>query len=308
MNALEGRRVRHDRCALHRRLVQHRRGAAAAGRAQRLGKNQRADDDPGRARAGPRRVSLDGAPCTTATRAVDVPLERRRIGFVPQRYALFPHLDVLATSPTASRAARAERDRARARALAELDVAALAARRPAQLSGGEMQRVALARALAGRPRALLMDEPLAALDVSVRRDVRRFLADACARWRCRRFCHARRRRRRGAGRRHRRRSRRVPSCSAAASPISPRRPQTEFVRQFVAALCEPRPVPLAVKREHGGPFSQRTRWRAGSPSIRRGDQAATLPCGGTRTATSPSAASDPSTPPATRRRRIENAK
>jgi len=124
------------------------------------------------------RVSLDGAALYDRDARIDVPLERRRIGFVPQRYALFPHLDVLGNVAYGVPApARAERDRRAREALAELDVAALAARRPAQLSGGEMQRVALARALAGRPRALLMDEPLAALDVSVRRDVRRFLAD-----------------------------------------------------------------------------------------------------------------------------------
>jgi molybdate transport system ATP-binding protein len=124
------------------------------------------------------RVSLDGAALYDRDARIDVPLERRRIGFVPQRYALFPHLDVLGNVAYGVPApARAERDRRAREALAELDGAALAARRPAQLSGGEMQRVALARALAGRPRALLMDEPLAALDVSVRRDVRRFLAD-----------------------------------------------------------------------------------------------------------------------------------
>ena len=124
------------------------------------------------------RVSLDGAALYDRDARIDVPLERRRIGFVPQRYALFPHLDVLGNvAYGVSAPSRAERDHLARAALAELDVAALAARRPAQLSGGEMQRVALARALAGRPRALLMDEPLAALDVSVRRDVRRFLAD-----------------------------------------------------------------------------------------------------------------------------------
>jgi molybdate transport system ATP-binding protein len=128
----------------------------------------------------PRRghVSLDGASLYDHMRDVDLPVEQRRIGFVPQRYALFPHLDVLANVAYGIRAgSRAERE-ARARAaLAELDAASLAARRPSALSGGEMQRVALARALAGGPHALLMDEPLAALDVGVRRDVRRFLAE-----------------------------------------------------------------------------------------------------------------------------------
>jgi molybdate transport system ATP-binding protein len=129
---------------------------------------------PARARG---QVSLDGAALYDHERGIDLAVERRRIGFVPQRYALFPHLDVLGNVAYGVRAPRAERERLAREALAELDVAGLAARRPAQLSGGEMQRVALARALACRPRALLMDEPLAALDASVRRDVRRFLAD-----------------------------------------------------------------------------------------------------------------------------------
>jgi molybdate transport system ATP-binding protein len=124
------------------------------------------------------RVTLDGAALYDHDRGIDLGVEARRIGFVPQRYALFPHLDVLGNVAYGVRApSRAERERLAREALAELDVAGLSARRPSALSGGEMQRVALARALACRPRALLMDEPLAALDVSVRRDVRRFLAE-----------------------------------------------------------------------------------------------------------------------------------
>jgi molybdate transport system ATP-binding protein len=124
------------------------------------------------------RVTLDDTVLYDAARAIDLPVERRHIGFLPQRYALFPHLDVLANvaygvaAPT-----RAERLRLAGEALAELDAERLAGRRPPELSGGETQRVALARALASRPRALLLDEPLAALDVSVRRETRRFLAE-----------------------------------------------------------------------------------------------------------------------------------
>ena len=131
----------------------------------------------GAARPGVGHVALDGQPLFDGARGVDVPIEDRHIGFVPQRYALFPHLDVLANVAYGIRAASRGERVARAReALRELDAAPLASRRPTELSGGEMQRVALARALAGCPRALLLDEPLAALDVSLRRDVRTFLA------------------------------------------------------------------------------------------------------------------------------------
>jgi molybdate transport system ATP-binding protein len=130
------------------------------------------------------RITLDGQPLFDHERNVDVSLERRRIGYLPQRYALFPHLDVLGNVAYGIVApSRAERRQRALEALRDLDAAALATRRPAELSGGEAQRVALARALAARPRALLLDEPLAALDVSVRRDVRRFLADRLRAWR-----------------------------------------------------------------------------------------------------------------------------
>jgi molybdate transport system ATP-binding protein len=123
------------------------------------------------------RVALDGTPLYDAERRIDVPVERRRIAFVPQRYALFPHLTVLANVTYGASAPSARARRARARALLdEMGLGALAARRPSALSGGEAQRVALARALAGTPRALLLDEPLAALDASVREETRRLLA------------------------------------------------------------------------------------------------------------------------------------
>jgi molybdate transport system ATP-binding protein len=123
------------------------------------------------------RVAVDGVVVFDRARGLDLPVEQRGIGFLPQRDTLFPHLDVLenvaygmATWPRAERAGRA------LVALRELGAEALAARRPEGLSGGEAQRVALARALAPAPRALLLDEPLAALDVGLRREVRSFLA------------------------------------------------------------------------------------------------------------------------------------
>jgi molybdate transport system ATP-binding protein len=129
------------------------------------------------------RVALDGTPVFDHEQGIDVAIERRRIGFLPQKYALFPHLDVLRNVAYGIRApSPAERARLAMAALHDLDASALARRRPSELSGGEAQRVALARALAHRPRALLLDEPLGALDVSVRREVRRFLADHLRAW------------------------------------------------------------------------------------------------------------------------------
>ena len=139
----------------------------------------------GAARPAEGRITLDATPLFDSSVAarVDVPVERRDIGYLPQRYGLFPHLDALHNAAYGVRApTRAERLARAARALDELDVGALAARRTATLSAGEAQRVALARALARRPRALLLDEPLAALDVAARREVRRFLSERLRAW------------------------------------------------------------------------------------------------------------------------------
>jgi molybdate transport system ATP-binding protein len=123
------------------------------------------------------RVAVDGVAVFDRARGLDLPVEQRGIGFLPQRDTLFPHLDVLENVGygIATRR-RAERERRALAALRELGAEALAARRTEGLSGGEAQRVALARALAPAPRALLLDEPLAALDVGLRREVRIFLA------------------------------------------------------------------------------------------------------------------------------------
>jgi molybdate transport system ATP-binding protein len=127
------------------------------------------------------KVLLGGEPLFDALAAVNLPVEERRIGFLPQRYGLFPHMSVLENVaygvPLRGNPARLASARQH---LVDLGVAALASRRPADLSGGEAQRVALARALASRPAALLLDEPLAALDVPRRQEVRAFLVATLA--------------------------------------------------------------------------------------------------------------------------------
>lgn len=125
-------------------------------------------------------ILLDGMPVDDPGRGIFVAPEARDVGVVFQHGLLFDHLTVLdnvAFGPRSRGADRAEARRTARDWLARLGIEPLAARRPRQLSGGQAQLVALGRALATAPRLLLLDEPLAALDVSTRASLRRVLAD-----------------------------------------------------------------------------------------------------------------------------------
>jgi molybdate transport system ATP-binding protein len=98
-------------------------------------------------------------------RHINLPAHKRAVGYVFQEGRLFPHFSVRGNLTYGQRFGRRQRDQAAlSEVVALLDIAPLLERRPADLSGGEKQRIAIGRALLAKPRLLLMDEPLAALD------------------------------------------------------------------------------------------------------------------------------------------------
>ncbi len=104
----------------------------------------------------------------------DLPPHRRDVNTVFQDYAIFPHMDVLTNVEYGLRVKKVDRKQRRDRAqeaLAAVRLEGFGKRRPHQLSGGQRQRVALARALINRPKVLLLDEPLGALDLKLRREM-----------------------------------------------------------------------------------------------------------------------------------------
>ena len=114
-------------------------------------------------------IALNGRTLFSSTGKVDLPPEKRRVGYVFQDGALFPHMTALDNirygfERTPESARRISPDEA----IVLLRLGPLLERRPAQLSGGEKQRVALARALAASPELLLLDEPMASLDSGLR--------------------------------------------------------------------------------------------------------------------------------------------
>ena len=116
--------------------------------------------------AGETRIVLYGERIEDSAARFRLPPEKRGIGWVPQDASLFPHLSVEQNLRFGM--ARSREGASLRRAIEVLEIEPLLSRRPAELSGGEGQRVALARALASGPRLLLLDEPLASLDLPLR--------------------------------------------------------------------------------------------------------------------------------------------
>lgn len=122
------------------------------------------------------RIMVAGRCLFDSAQGVDLPVHRRRLGYVFQDARLFPHMSVSGNLRYAARVRGRARDpREEARVVEMLGLGALLERRPAGLSGGERQRVAIGRALLAAPDLLLLDEPLAALDEARKADILPYL-------------------------------------------------------------------------------------------------------------------------------------
>ena len=124
-------------------------------------------------------IELDGRVLFSSARRINLPPQQRGVGYVPQEGALFPHVSVRRNILFgAERTGHAADSKAISmnHVLEVLEIAQLLPRPVTQLSGGEAQRVALARAILSRPQLLLLDEPLAALDIGLKERILPYLA------------------------------------------------------------------------------------------------------------------------------------
>jgi molybdate transport system ATP-binding protein len=122
------------------------------------------------------RIAIDDTVLFDSEKRINLPPHRRRIGYVFQEGRLFPHLSVKRNLDYGRRMCGLPPDAAQMqRIIGLLDISHLMDRRPGKLSGGERQRIAIGRALLMRPRLLLLDEPLASLDVARKREILPYL-------------------------------------------------------------------------------------------------------------------------------------
>ena len=141
-------------------------GASGAGKTTVL------DCIAGLQRPGAGRIAIGGRPLFDSAAAMNLPPNRRSVGYLMQSLALFPHMSVRGNVEYGLNGiGGAEREARVDQVLEAFRISALAKRRPSEISGGERQRVALARTLVTRPRVLLLDEPLTALDAATKAQI-----------------------------------------------------------------------------------------------------------------------------------------